>query len=31
VLDIDGMWRNTNIIENVEVENPLSNEEVEKW
>jgi hypothetical protein len=31
IIDIDGMWKNTNMAENVEVRNPLSNEEVEKW
>lgn len=31
VIDIDGMWKNTNMVENVTVENPLTNEEVERW
>jgi hypothetical protein len=31
IIDVDGMWKNTSIAESVEVENPLSKEEVEKW
>jgi hypothetical protein len=31
VIDIDGVWKNTSIMDNVTVENPLTNEEVEKW
>jgi len=31
IIDIDGMWKNTNMAENVAVENPLSADEVEKW
>jgi len=31
VIDVDGVWKNTAMVENVTVENPLTNEEVEKW